>query len=102
MKRKLALVFILIVITAFLLTSLHSRETASTQRTNTCGIFLGRVAWLDCAGFLSWLGIFNHDIRVYETPKHPVGGMTLAFTLQSYQALAGLGLARRRKHKDPD
>ncbi len=99
MKRKLALVFILIVITAFLLTSCipgDGKHTTNKPAGFFWGVWHGWIAPVSVV-----VGIFNHDIRVYET-QNTGWWYDFGFYIAVISGFGGLGLARRRKHKDPD
>ncbi len=97
MKHKLALILILILLTAFFLTSCipgDGKHTFAKPAGFFWGIWHGWIAPVSVV-----VGIFNSDIRVYES-SNTGWWYDFGFYIAIISGFGGLGLARRRKYKN--
>jgi polyferredoxin len=97
MKRKLALILILVLITAFLLTSCipgDGKHTAQKPAGFFWGVWHGWIAPVSVI-----VGIFNKDIRVYEV-NNTGWWYDFGFYIAIIAGFGGLSLFRRKRHGD--
>ncbi|MCK5130254.1 MAG: hypothetical protein KAQ68_10395 [Clostridiales bacterium] len=96
MKKKLAIIIILIILVAFLLSSCipgDGKHTTKKPANFMWGVWHGWIAPVSVV-----VGIFNSDIRVYEV-NNTGWWYDFGFYIAIISGFGGLGLARRRKYK---
>ncbi len=99
MRRKYLVIIVVIIIMAFLLTSCIPGDGKHTSQ-KPAGFFWG--VWHGWVAPVSVIiGIFNHDIRVYES-NNTGWWYDFGFYIAIISGFGGLSLVRRKRKRSDD